>query len=176
MTESLLAPRDEHFLLQARHILLKNKMKPIKHYDKGAKDLETLPEGDTARVQPFGLGQKTWDKAVANKRVSDRSYEIETANGSFIRNRVHLKKTKEAPPIKVQRSETESKVQRSETENKVQRSETENKVQRSETENKVQRSETENKVQRSESNEVESVKEDYGKTTIMKLKESPQRI
>ena len=36
-----------------------------------------------------------WDKEVVNRQISDRSYEIETAKGTFIRNRVHLRKTKE---------------------------------------------------------------------------------
>ena len=113
MTESLLALRGEHYLVQERQKLINNKMKQITHYDKGAKDLEALQEGDTVRVQPLKLGQKTWDKAVVNKQISDRSYEIETAKGSFIRNRVHLRKTKEAPPVIVEKEETENKVQRS---------------------------------------------------------------
>ena len=80
-------------------------MKQIKYNDKGAKDFEALQEGDTVCVQPFKLDQKTRDKAVLNKQISERSYETETAKGSFTRNRVHLRKTK--------KEETENKVQRS---------------------------------------------------------------
>ena len=88
-------------------------MKQIKHYDKGAKDLDALQEGDTICVQPFRLGQKSWNKGDVNKQISDKSYEIEKAKGSFIRNRLHLKKTKEAHIV--ERSELENKEQRSET-------------------------------------------------------------
>ena len=69
-------------------------MKQIIHYDKGSKDLEALQEGDIDCAQPFKLGQKTRDKAVVNKQISERSYETERDKGSFTRNRVHLRKTK----------------------------------------------------------------------------------
>ena len=52
-------------------------MKQIKHYDKGAKDLDALQEGDTICVQSFRLGQKSWNKGDVNKQISDKSYEIE---------------------------------------------------------------------------------------------------
>ena len=88
-------------------------MKQTTHYDKGAKDLEALQEGDTVCIQPLKLGQKTRDKVVESKQISERSYETETDKGSFTRNRVHLRKTKEATPVIVEKEEIENKVQRS---------------------------------------------------------------
>ena len=41
------------------------------------------------------------------------SVETETAKGSFTRNRVHLRKTKKAIPVIVEKEEIENKVQRS---------------------------------------------------------------
>ncbi|XP_048582090.1 uncharacterized protein K02A2.6-like [Nematostella vectensis] len=49
-----------------------------KYYDRGARDLEPLDEGDVVRMRPFRLGKKEWDRATVRKRLDERSYEIET--------------------------------------------------------------------------------------------------
>ena len=50
-------------------------------------------------MKPFTLGQKEWKKGVIVERLDERSYEVETADGSsYGRNRFHLKRTNELPP------------------------------------------------------------------------------
>ena len=72
-------------------------MKQAFHYNKTAKDLPILHEGDTVRMKPFQLGEKKWGKAIVNKRLDERSYEVETNSGTYRRNRVHLRKSNEIP-------------------------------------------------------------------------------
>ncbi|KAK2549086.1 Uncharacterized protein P5673_030588 [Acropora cervicornis] len=62
-----------------------------KYYNKGTRDLSPLEEGDFVRMRPFRLGQKEWEKATVTKRHDERSYEVESANGTYRRNRVDLK-------------------------------------------------------------------------------------
>ena len=51
------------------------------------------------RMKPFVLGKKEWRKGVVVERLDERSYEVETGDGtSYRRNRVHLKRTNELPP------------------------------------------------------------------------------
>ena len=70
-----------------------------RYYNARAKDLPPLHEGDTVRLKPFQLGQKEWKKGAVVERLDERSYEIETADGStYSRNRIHLRKTNEPPP------------------------------------------------------------------------------
>ena len=68
-----------------------------KHYNKGTRDLSPLEEGDVVRVKPFRLGQKEWGKATVAKRHEERSYEVESANGTYRRNRVDLKQQPSPP-------------------------------------------------------------------------------
>ena len=76
----------------------RNQMKQAFHYNKTAKDLPILHEGDTVRMTPFQLGEKKWGKAIVNKRLDERSYEVESNSGTYRRNRVHLRKSNEKPP------------------------------------------------------------------------------
>ena len=73
-------------------------MKQAFYYNKTAKDLPVLHEGDTVRMKPFQLGEKKWGKAVVNRRLDERSYEVETNSGTYRRNRIHLRKSNETPP------------------------------------------------------------------------------
>lgn len=52
------------------------------YYNTSAHDLPTLGEGDTARIKPFIQGQKEWKKGMVVERLDERSYEVETADGS----------------------------------------------------------------------------------------------
>ncbi|XP_048577670.1 uncharacterized protein K02A2.6-like [Nematostella vectensis] len=56
-----------------------------KYYDRGARDLQPLDEGDVVRMRPFRLGKKEWDRATVRKRLDERSYEIETDDGTTLR-------------------------------------------------------------------------------------------
>ena len=60
------------------------------HYNRGAKDLHVLEEGDSVRMKPFRLGQKTWQRGTVITRLDERSYEMDTPTGTYRRNRVHL--------------------------------------------------------------------------------------
>ena len=70
-----------------------------KYYNRSAKDLPNLHQGDTVRMKPFKLGVKSWKKAKVLGRLDERSYEVEDRDGTVYRqNHVHLRKTHEAPP------------------------------------------------------------------------------
>ena len=49
-------------------------------------------------MKPFQPGEKKWGKAIVNKRLDERSYEVETNSGTYRRNRAHLRKSNEKPP------------------------------------------------------------------------------
>lgn len=63
--------------------------------NKSARDLPPLEEGDVVGMQPFIKGRKEWRKAVVTQRLDERSYEVDTGNGTYRRNRVHLRKSGE---------------------------------------------------------------------------------
>ena len=60
------------------------------YYNRRAKDLRVLKEGDRFRLKPFRLGQKGWSKGTVVARLDERSYDIETPDGMYRRNRVHI--------------------------------------------------------------------------------------
>lgn len=99
---SLLNPRGKDFLDSEREKLKKIQSNKSSQYNKTAKDLEPLEEGDVIRMKPYKMGDKEWKKAVVNKRLDERSYEIETPDGIYRRNWVYLKKTNEPPPTVTQ--------------------------------------------------------------------------
>ena len=74
------------------------KDKQATYFNKTAKDLKPLHEGDVVRMKPLVNGQKTWQKAVVTERLDQRSYLVETPTAMYRRNRVHLRKTAESPP------------------------------------------------------------------------------
>ena len=69
--------------------------KQANYYNRDAKDLQPLEEGDIVRMRPFRLGQKSWDRAIVKRRYDERSYEVETNRGNFRRSRADIKKTAE---------------------------------------------------------------------------------
>ena len=92
MTHNLLRPRGEleHECdkLKAKH----NQTMQATYYNRRAKDLSALKEGDRVRLKPFRLGQKGWNKGTVVARLDERSYDIETPDGMYRRNRVHIRK------------------------------------------------------------------------------------
>lgn len=77
--------------------LRKRREKQAQHYNKSAKELDPLANGDVVRMKPFVAGKKTWEKAMIKERLDERSYTVETASGdTYRRNRFHLRKTKES--------------------------------------------------------------------------------
>ena len=95
-------------LLESRSSVTKQEADQLKmiqrrqarYYDRSARDLPTLREGDTVRMKPFRLGDKSWNKVNVVERLDERSYEVEDTDGTvYRRNRVHLKKTHQTPPL-----------------------------------------------------------------------------
>lgn len=77
------------------------KLKQSDRYDKRAKDLPRLQAGTTVRVQPLRYGMP-WRKALVVEELPDRSYRVETTDGSELRrNRRHLRQTKESFELEV---------------------------------------------------------------------------
>ncbi|KAL5007962.1 hypothetical protein ScPMuIL_013543 [Solemya velum] len=98
-TESLLKPRSVD--TAAERSKLKSRQKKQKSYfDKTAKDLKPLNEGDVVRMKPFKMSNKVWRKATVLRRLDDRSYEVETDNGIVRRNRLHIRKSNEKSNVK----------------------------------------------------------------------------
>ena len=97
-TQSLLESRST--VLQLETDMLKGMQhRQAKYYNRSAKDLPNLHKGDTVRIKPFKLGVKSWKKAKVLGSRGERSYEVEDSDGTVYRqNRVHLRKTHEAPP------------------------------------------------------------------------------
>ena len=58
-------------------------LKQAKYYNKGARDLIPLAEGDEVPMRPFTLGKGDWTKATVTKRYDERSYQVETDFGSY---------------------------------------------------------------------------------------------
>merc|ERR1712030_28199 len=65
------------------------------YYNRNAKDLECLKKGETVRIQPLVAGNSRWAKGTVTKRLDERSYEVATDAGTYRRNRVHLRPSKE---------------------------------------------------------------------------------
>ena len=67
------------------------------YYNKKAKDLESLSKGDVVRMKPLVAGKNKWTKGIVKKRLDERSYEVATDTGTFRKNRIHLRNSKELP-------------------------------------------------------------------------------
>ena len=90
----LLQPQlEEHVSEKIQH----NKHKQAQQYNKSAKDLPRLAEGDMVRIQPIRKQKQPWLKATVKTELPNRSYEVLTEKGGILRrNRRHLRRTKEA--------------------------------------------------------------------------------
>ena len=106
-TDALLKPKsvdtETHKMLRK----LKN-ARTATYYDRYAKDLEALEEGDSVRMRPMTLNNKEWKKGTVVKRVDERSYEVETDQGILRRNRIDIRQTNE----KIQDHGVESREER----------------------------------------------------------------
>ena len=49
----------------------------------------------TQQWKKYTNGQKLWKQAIVNKKLGFRSYCVETSDGSYVRNRVHIRKSNE---------------------------------------------------------------------------------
>ena len=90
--QTLLQPNvvDAHRDLQCRQQRQKT------YYDKSASPLQQLNRGDVVRVQRGNV----WEPAVVTgPHIQPRSYLVQSQHGLLRRNRRHLYKTNEAPPL-----------------------------------------------------------------------------
>ena len=98
-TSNLLEPKNLK-TSNGREKLRDVQKRQARYYNTSAHDLPVLSEGDTVRIKPFVQGQKEWKKGVVMERLDERSYEVETMDGSsYRRNRAHLKQTNELPTV-----------------------------------------------------------------------------
>ena len=92
MTHNILRPRGEleHKCdkLKVKH----NQTRQATYYNRRANDLPVLTEGDRVRLKPFRLGQKGWNKGTVVASLDERSYDIETPDGMYRQNRVHIRR------------------------------------------------------------------------------------
>ena len=95
--------RPEHATPEIAEKLKFQQTKQQFYYNKTAKPLRPLQEGDIVRAKPYQLNMSSWEKATVTKRLDQRSYEIDTDNGVTLRrNRAQLRVTHEDPtPIPV---------------------------------------------------------------------------
>ncbi|KXJ17262.1 hypothetical protein AC249_AIPGENE8700 [Exaiptasia diaphana] len=95
-TNTLLQPKVVE--KEAEQIKMKKQQQRQAHYyDRKARELTPLHVGDTVRMKPFTLGDKSWKKGLVTARIDDRSYMVENQDGRPMRrNRVHLRKSNES--------------------------------------------------------------------------------
>ena len=75
--------------------LQERQLKQALYYNRGAKVLQPLQEGDVVRLQPLNR-QSKWFKAQVDQHVDIRSYNVRTNDGRlYRRNRSHLYKVPE---------------------------------------------------------------------------------
>ena len=68
------------------------------YYNRSAKDLHPLKNGDTVRMQPLVNKKADWEKGTVIRKSGERSYEVLREDDMVLRrNRKHLKKTQEDP-------------------------------------------------------------------------------
>ena len=98
-TNQLLQPQARK-QAEERAKLIERQQKQKWYYDRTAKDLKPLEKGDAVRMKPLRPGEKKWRKALVIEKRDQRSYTVETPDGgTYRRNRAHLRKTQEPPPI-----------------------------------------------------------------------------
>ena len=85
-----------HLTENAKENITKKQVKQRKYYNRGAKELGQLREGDRVKLQPVILGQKKWIDGYVKKKVRPRSYEVEAGGRIYIRNRRFLRRCEPA--------------------------------------------------------------------------------
>ena len=96
-THSLLLPKNIDLENDKRELQQRQQVQ-AKYYNRTARDLPNLAEGEVIRMKPFKLGEKSCPKAKVTARLDKRSYTVETEDGAvYLRNRHHLRHTSEPP-------------------------------------------------------------------------------
>ena len=96
VTAKLLTPQGEAYIKHNHEKILPKASKSKQGYDKTAKDLKPLDEGDTVRKEPYRFGDNKWQKGVICEKLDVRS----SGHRGWIisRNQVHLRITVEDFP------------------------------------------------------------------------------
>ena len=90
--QSLLQPK----VVQAHDDLTRRQQRQKLYYDKRASPLQKVSPGDVVRVQRG----KVWEPAIVRSAHGNpRSYLVPSQHGQLRRNRRHLSKTNELPPV-----------------------------------------------------------------------------
>ncbi|XP_018494822.1 uncharacterized protein K02A2.6-like [Galendromus occidentalis] len=94
-TRSLLPVRESDLRQKlprnVQNSIRQSRIRQKRSFDRGAKVLHPLAEGDGVLVQPIGYG-KRWERGSIVQRLNKRTYAIDMENGGlFIRNRVFLR-------------------------------------------------------------------------------------
>ena len=95
---SLLEPRLPESKHEMQQLLL-NQKRQQKYFDRHARTLPDLEDGDVVRMAPFRAGEDRWRKAVVIRRLDERSYEVEQQGTIYRRNREHLRASRETPDM-----------------------------------------------------------------------------
>ena len=86
MVGELLKPRNVQRSDEKEKLELRQK-KQAEYYNRSAKDLQPLKEGEKVRMKPFVKGRKEWQEATVTRRLDERSYEVENPAGTYRRNK-----------------------------------------------------------------------------------------
>ena len=96
-THSLLLPKNVD-LENEKQELRQRQQVQAKYYNRTARNLPSLAEGDVVGMTPFKLDEKSCPKAKVTARLDKRSYPVEIEDGAvYRRNRHHLRHTSEPP-------------------------------------------------------------------------------
>ena len=112
-TKNLLEPSGASIRHHEKQRMKELQKKQSDNYNKSAKDLPGLHEGDIVRVKPYKVGDSVWQKAVVKRRLDDRSYHIEREDGIQLRrNRRDLKQTNEDLHNKTTQDQPEAEIEK----------------------------------------------------------------
>ena len=95
MASSLLQPR--YSTVNDSRALLAAKARQELYYNMHARPLPELKSGERVRIQL--PGQKTWTPGTCDKKVALRSYDVHVGGGTYRRNRRHIRRSSQEPPM-----------------------------------------------------------------------------
>ena len=98
MAKSLLKPSTATDTTMLRR---QRQMRQAAVHDRKAKDVPPLQEGTAVRIRPTQIGQKQWIRGTVTNRATNRSYDVQTPQGTMRRTRVDLRPV---PPPNTTRS------------------------------------------------------------------------
>ena len=82
VSSSLLKSRVPENTMQS---IRRNQAKQRHYYNRGAKSLEQLREGDRVKLQPFTPGQREWVDGQVVNEIRPRSYEVQAGGKVYVK-------------------------------------------------------------------------------------------